>query len=98
MKKTFSVILTLALISILLTAVMQLPEFGSPNSPAHNYVSRGYLEQTMEETGAMNIITGIILDYRAFDTFVEASVMFTGAMAVLLLLRKEGESDEKHNT
>lgn len=98
MRKIASAVLTLSLIGILLVAVAQLPEFGSEYSPAHNYVSRAYLEETMHETGAMNIITGIILDYRAFDTFIEATVMFTATIAVMLLLRKEGGADEQRNT
>ncbi|AHM57824.1 hypothetical protein EAL2_808p03190 (plasmid) [Peptoclostridium acidaminophilum DSM 3953] len=98
MRKVASVILTLSIITVLLFAVSELPEFGSEKSPAHNYVSKTYLEETMHETGALNIVTGIILDYRAFDTFIEATVMFAGAMVVLLLLRKEGEDCEQHNS
>ena len=37
----------------------------------------------------MNIVTGMILDYRAFDTLGESTVLFTGAMVVLFLLRKD---------
>ncbi|KDR94572.1 multicomponent Na+:H+ antiporter subunit B [Peptoclostridium litorale DSM 5388] len=98
MRKRFSVILTLALIALLLGAVADLPEFGSESSPAHNYVSKTYIQETTKETGALNIVTGIILDYRAFDTLIEASVIFTGVMVVMMLLKKEGAKDEKHDT
>ena len=94
MRKKFSVVLTLALISILLGGTVDLPEFGSENSPANNYVSRTYIEETTKKTGALNIVTGIILDYRAFDTLIEASVIFTGVMAVMMLLKKEGAKYE----
>lgn len=35
-----------------------------------------YIEQGLSETGAVNIVTGMILDYRAFDTFGESCVLF----------------------
>ncbi|MBQ6112870.1 MAG: hypothetical protein IJL10_01275, partial [Synergistaceae bacterium] len=38
------------------------------------------------ETGAQNIVAGLILDYRAFDTFGESAVLFTAAVSVLMLL------------
>ena len=41
----------------------------------------------MEETGAVNIVAGMILDYRAFDTLGESNVLFTAVCAVMLLLR-----------
>ncbi|MEJ8553830.1 hydrogen gas-evolving membrane-bound hydrogenase subunit E [Tepidibacter sp. Z1-5] len=94
MRKIITVILTTLLIGIILVGVSELPEFGEFDVPAHNYVSKTYLEDTVKETGALNIITGIILDYRAFDTFVEATVLFTGGIVVLLLLRREGDECE----
>ncbi len=94
MRKIITVILTTLLIGIILMGVSELPEFGKTDVPAHNYVSKTYLKDAVKETGALNIVTGIILDYRAFDTFVEATVLFTGGIAVLLLLRKEGDECE----
>lgn len=48
----------------------------------------------MQETGAVNIVTGMILDYRAFDTLGESTVLFTAAMVVLFLLRLDPESEK----
>ncbi len=89
MKKLLSIGITITLIIILLLGVNELPKFGQYDNPANNEVSHYYIEKTTKETGAMNIVTGIILDYRAFDTFVEASVLFTASIIVLLLLKKE---------
>ncbi len=91
MKKIVAVILTSLFIGILLLGISELPKFGKAENPVNNQVSKRYLEKGIKETGALNIITGIILDYRAFDTFVEATLLFTGVMAVLLVLRKEGD-------
>ncbi|MBE5799746.1 MAG: hypothetical protein E7321_07330 [Clostridiales bacterium] len=80
------------MIMLLLYTVTALPHFGDPNHPINNEVSARYIEKGLQETGAVNIVTGMILDYRAFDTLGESSVLFTAAMVVLFLLRKDKHS------
>ena len=80
------------MIALLLYTVTVLPAFGDPNHPINNEVSARYIENGLQETGAVNIVTGMILDYRAFDTLGESSVLFTAAMVVLFLLRKDKDS------
>lgn len=87
MKKLGAFIITTTLIVILLFGVKELPTFGNANNPSNNQVSSHYIENSTKETGATNIVTGIILDYRAFDTFVEASVLFTASIIVILILK-----------
>ncbi|MGN0995442.1 MAG: hydrogen gas-evolving membrane-bound hydrogenase subunit E [Candidatus Ventricola sp.] len=82
----------LTLIALLLYTVTTLPSFGSPEHPINNEVSARYIEKGLQETGAVNIVTGMILDYRAFDTLGESSVLFTAAMVVLFLLRRDKNS------
>ena len=71
---------------VLLVAVAELPPFGNPNNPTNNEVVQRYVERGGRETGAQNIVAGMILDYRAFDTFGESVVLFTAAVCVLMLL------------
>ena len=80
------------MIALLLYTVTALPAFGDPNHPINTEVSARYIENGLQETGAVNIVTGMILDYRAFDTLGESSVLFTAAMVVLFLLRKDKDS------
>ena len=82
----------LAMIALFLYTAACLPDYGSAQSPANNEVSARYIESGLQETGAVNIVTGMILDYRAFDTLGESSVLFTAAMVVLLLLRLDADS------
>lgn len=91
MKKIAAITLTVIIISILLMGVSELPAFGKEDNPANNYVTHRYIEKAVEDTGALNIVTGIILDYRAFDTFGEATVLFTGIIAVLIVLKNSAE-------
>lgn len=87
MRKIVALLITLGLTFILLLGVMELPSFGK-GEIAHNEVSKYYIENATKDTGATNIVTGVILDYRAFDTFVEASVLFTSAIVVTIVLKK----------
>ena len=86
------VLICVTLIALLLFTVTRMPKFGSPDHPINNEVSARYIEKGLQETGAVNIVTGMILDYRAFDTLGESSVLFTAAMVVLFLLRKDKNS------
>ena len=44
-------------------------------------------KRASRETGAINFVAGMILDYVAFDTFGESTVLFVAACSVLLLLK-----------
>lgn len=88
MRLVISVLIASLLILLLLTGVNELPTFGNPYNPDNNELSHSYIENTVKDTGALNIVTAIVLDYRAMDTFMEASVLFTGAIIVLILFKK----------
>ncbi len=44
-----------------------------------------YLHHGIEQTGAANIVTSVVLDYRGFDTLGEVSVLFAAAAGVAIL-------------
>ncbi len=81
-----SVCVIVVLASIFLLTAAALPSFGDPEAPAMNEVARCYLEDGLVETGAVNAVAGMILEYRAFDTFGESAVLFAAAGSTLLLL------------
>lgn len=92
--KIAAVISCLTLIVMLLITVAYLPPVGNADNPAHNEVAAKYIEDGLQDTGAVNIVTGMILDYRAFDTFGESNVLFIATCTVLILMRndkKEGK-------
>lgn len=90
--RVMSVLLCAAIIFVLLWTVAYLPAFGDPSNPTNNEVSARYIESGLQETGAVNIVTGMILDYRAFDTFGESCVLFIASCCVLVLLRIDASS------
>lgn len=94
--KVTAVVCCVALVTILLVAVSYLPPVGNPNNPAHNEVVDKYVQDGLQDTGAVNIVTGMILDYRAFDTFGESNVLFIATCTVLILMRNDKKKAQDH--
>jgi len=95
----FNTIATLAFIAVFLffahTAMRELPPFGEPMMT----VVKKYLEEGVSKTGAVNLVSAIILDFRAYDTLGEATVLFTSVMGIMAILRRPGrkKTEEKKN-
>lgn len=81
-----AVFFCIALVGVLLVTVSYLPPSGNPENPVNNVVSERYIEDGLQETGALNIVSGMILTYRAFDTFGETNVLFIATCCVMILL------------
>lgn len=88
----FSLLVGLVLLFVLflfsLEAVRALPPLGTPvmdavtSAPSHHYLEHG-----LRETGSANIVTAILLDYRAYDTLGGATVLFASVLGALAVLR-----------
>ena len=92
-----AVILVLFAAAVLFRASAVLPAFGDPASPPSVHVSPRYIERGVAETGAANLVTGVLADYRGYDTLGETTVIFSAGLACLLILgagarwREDGE-------
>lgn len=96
LKKVYilmAVLLGLFMFLFLARAVVDAPPLGGVDDPTNNEVYERYVEKGLEETGAVNIVAGMILDYRAFDTFGESCVLFVASCIVVLLMRVKEEED-----
>ena len=91
-----AVVCCVVLVALLLITVSYLPPKGDPTNPANNEVVEKYIEDGMQDTGAVNIVTGMILDYRAFDTFGESNVLFVATCTVLILMRDDKKKEQKN--
>jgi len=88
----FGLVATLAILFIFflfgIEALRWLPEFGTPafvlnsSAPTNRYLLNG-----LRETGAANIVSAVLLDYRGYDTLGEATVLFTSILGALAILR-----------
>ena len=73
---------------LLLYAAEDLPEFADAESQANVHLSPEYLIDSLLETDTPNVVTAVLMDYRAFDTMIETAVIFTAGIACALLLRR----------
>ena len=99
-RDTFGVAIAGVLVALLLVfgtmALDQLPPLGEPvmdrvaDAPSKIYVADG-----LERTGAANAVSAVLLDFRAYDTLGEATVLFTALIGVFALLRVKTEPDER---
>ena len=72
--------------SALVYGTYDIPSFGDPYSPAHQYVKPHYIEHSIEDTGVANVVTAVLASYRGYDTLGEVTVIFTAGIGVMLLI------------
>ncbi len=89
-KETFSAIVTTIFLVLFAffayKALLDLPQFGFPLMR----VSEDYVREGLAKTGSANIVTAVLLDFRAYDTLGEATVLFTAILGAIVVLRKVG--------
>lgn len=71
---------------LLSVAVADLPAFGDPNAPIHNHVAPDFIVGSATDIGVPNVVTSVLASYRGYDTLGEVVVVFTAAIAVLLII------------
>lgn len=98
----FGLVSTLALLFLFFImgteALRLLPKFGTASFTLNSSApSNWYIANGLSETGAANIVTSVILDYRGYDTLGETTVLFTailGALAILRVYSRKRRADE----
>lgn len=85
-----TVVFVIALLCVAYRCFQDLPAFGYPVMR----VASTYIKEGMAKTGATNIVSSVILDYRAYDTLGEATVLFTAVIGVLAIVRRTGRKKE----
>ena len=81
-----AVLLMVPALVVLLQGVADLPRVGDGASAPFTHVAPYYIEHGHEETGALNLVTAVLADYRGYDTFGELVVIFTAGLACLLIM------------
>lgn len=96
--RIMAILFALFFSAVLIMTVSHMPPTGNINNPANNEVAKRYIEDGLTETGATNIVAGMILDYRAFDTLGESHVLFVAAITVTILLRLDQKKRDPKDT
>ena len=85
-KRFLPFLLSLAMGTLVIFGIQDLPNFGEEDSPAYQEVAKHYIEKGQQETGVPNLVTAVLASYRGFDTLGEVTVVLTAGIGVLLLL------------
>jgi len=94
----FNTVSTLVFVGVFLFAVYaalkELPAFGKPLM----LTVKKYLQESSARPGAVNLISVVIQDFRAYDTLGEATVLFTSVIGIMAILRRPGRKSNKDKT
>ena len=95
-KEFFGTVISVVIIFVIFLAGIKvfetLPDFGTAIfTRVSESASQTYIEEGLQNTGAANIISSVILDYRAYDTLGEATVLFTAIIGATVILRKKAK-------
>jgi len=70
-------------------ALRDLPKFGQPLMR----VAQFYLKEGWMKTGAANLVASVVLNFRAYDTLGEVTVLFAAVVGVLAVMRHKGRKE-----
>ncbi|KPL21046.1 MAG: hypothetical protein AMJ75_10720 [Phycisphaerae bacterium SM1_79] len=95
-KEFFGTVVSVVIIFVIFLAGLRvfdtLPDFGTPiYAEVPDAASQTYIKEGLNQTGAANIVSSVILDYRAYDTLGEATVLFTSIIGATVILRERAK-------
>jgi multicomponent Na+:H+ antiporter subunit B len=97
MRKTLTTLIFVALFLILSYNILMMPGDVGLAAPSYNEIAYYYLNYSVSETGATNVIAAVLADYRGFDTLGETIVLFISVVAVASILKPEHDGNKEVN-
>jgi multicomponent Na+:H+ antiporter subunit B len=98
-REFFGMVVSIVIIFVILLAGIKvfetLPDFGTAIfTQVPEAASRTYISQGLQKTGAANLVASVILDFRAYDTLGETTVLFTSVIGATVILRKTSRKEK----
>ena len=92
MRSIVSIIL-IGIIALGITLALIVIPFGEPKTEVGKY----YIDKGIEDTGAVNIVTSVVVNYRGFDTLGEVTILFIAAIGLgaVLATKKKRKVEKK---
>ena len=87
----FSMIMAVILVYFFILVTVNLNPFGTHETR----MASEYIKNGVRDTGSVNLVTGVVFDYRGFDTLGEATILFTAVMGVLAILRLKTHKNDQ---
>ncbi len=82
-----AILILIVIFYFLKISVSSLDPFGEGTLRMAN----AYIEGATGRTGSANLVTGVVFDFRGYDTLGEATVLVTAVLGVLTILRIKGK-------
>jgi len=92
-KIILAYILCSAFIVCLSWAALDIPEFGTNDSPLQTHLTKYYVENTHKDIAIPSIVAAILASYRGFDTLGETSVILIAGLAVIVIKSRRKKTD-----
>jgi multisubunit Na+/H+ antiporter MnhB subunit len=87
MSMAVAVVMTAVLLYFFILSVGMLDPFGSGSLR----MAEQYINGAVDKTGSVNLVTGVVFDFRGYDTLGEATVLVTAVLGVITILRLKGK-------
>lgn len=84
-KILFASILCSVFVICLSWAALDIPEFGSNDSPLQTHLTKYYVENTYKDIAIPSMVAAILASYRGFDTLGETTVILIAGIAVTVI-------------
>jgi multisubunit Na+/H+ antiporter MnhB subunit len=81
------ILITVILLYFFIVSIQTLDILGKSSLRMAKY----YIEGAAQKTGSANLVTGVVFDFRGYDTMGEAVVLVTAVLGVLTILRLKGK-------
>jgi len=99
-REFFSVVVSVVIVFVIFISGIKvletLPDFGiAVFTQTANTASQTYITEGLQRTGAANLVSSVILDFRAYDTLGEVTVLFTSIIGATVILRKQSRIFEE---
>ena len=82
-----AILIMAALLYFFVISIRSLDDLGQSTLRMAKY----YIEGAAQKTGSANLVTGVVFDFRGYDTMGEAVVLVTAVLGVLTILRLKGK-------
>ena len=81
------ILILVVLLHFFVVSIQSLDVLGKSSLRMAKY----YIEGATQKTGSANLVTGVVFDFRGYDTMGEAVVLVTDVLGVLTILRLKGK-------
>jgi multicomponent Na+:H+ antiporter subunit B len=92
-KTVYAIVLCTVFVACLTWASLDLPDFGSEDSPLQSHLTKYYVENTRTDIAIPSIVAGILASYRGYDTLGETAVILIAGLAVLVIVSRRNKKN-----